>query len=123
MIEAALDGVTPNFIKVLLNSHLSTSWQSGGVLDWYHSLKQTSFSFQSLWAKPFNWILWPAALVHALAGGSAPYVSYLCGAGIVLLLVAAAVLKLRESLIEDLHTEIEASKLPTTARISIYLWV
>lgn len=111
LVEEAFDAITPSFIKVLLNSHFSPSWHSGGRLDWYHYLRLTSFSLQSLWSMPFNWTLWPAALVHALAEGPAPYVSYLCGTGILLLLATVAMLKLRESLIEDLHNEIKASLL------------
>ncbi len=108
-IEEAFDGFIPDFITVLLTSHFSTTWQARGALDWYHYLKQTSFSLHSLRFMPFNWIMWPAALVHALAEGAAPFVSYLCGAGIVLLLATAALLKLRESLIQDLHREITVS--------------
>lgn len=106
-IKVVFDNLTPTFVKYLLTQTVLTHWHPFGKFDWYYYLQQTTFTAENFLEMPFNWLLWPAALVHALGKGPVPYVSYLCIAGIVLLLVAAAVVKYRQSLVEDLDESVE----------------
>ena len=110
-VEAFFELLTPNALKVILNRPLSVDWKPLGMLDWYHVVQQTEFSYDSLVTQPYSWIAWPAALVHALSKGTVPYVSYLCAIGIVLLFLALAVSKCRQSLVKNLDSEVTVSRL------------
>ena len=108
-IHEAFDSAVPPLFKALLTQTIASLWRPMGRLDWYHYIKQTSFSSESFTAMPFNWVAWSGALVHALSTGPAPYVTYLCVSGIVILMVTAALGKYKESLVEDLHGSVRVS--------------
>ena len=108
-VQALFEQFTPDIVKVILNRPLSTDWRPFGALDWYHYIKQAEFSFANVMKVPFSWALWPAALTHALSKGTIPYVSYLCAIGIALLILALAISKFRQSLVEHLHESVEVN--------------
>ena len=108
-LQKTFDYFTPSVITQILNRPLSLDWTPLSNLDWYYHLQKTELSYASITSHPHNWILWPAALTHALSKGSAPYISYLCAVGIVLLLLALAVSNFQRSLREDLDSLVKAS--------------
>ena len=99
----------PGPVSVLLTQTISTVWQEGGTLDWYHFVRQATFSFDSLLTFPGSWVMWPGALTFALVDGPAPYVSVVCGVAIVVLILSAFFLSYRQSLVEDLDDSIKVS--------------
>ena len=109
VIQEAFGNATPSFIKALLAGSFYSFWEPGGVYDWYYYLEQTAFSLENFLAMPANWLAWPAALVHALAKGPAMSITYLCAAGIAILMLVALVVKFRSSLVEDLDASVEVS--------------
>ena len=108
-IHEAYDDIVPTLLKSLLTQTIASLWQPMGRLDWYHYIQQTSFSSENLFAMPLNWVAWSGALVHALSRGPAPYITYLCVIGIVILMGTAALGKYKESLVEDLHGSVRVS--------------
>ena len=109
-IHEAYDGILPPLFKSFLTQTIASLWQPMGRLDWYHYIKQTSFSSENFFAMPLNWVTWSGALVHALSRGPAPYITYLCVLGIVILMGAAALGKFKESLVENLHESVRVSR-------------
>lgn len=110
LVQDTFDFFTPSFVKLILNRPFSVDWTPLSNWDWYYHIQKTEFSFNSVVYQPHHWILWPAALTHALAKGTVPYVSYLCAVGIVLLLLALAVSHIRRSLVVDLDSIVKVSK-------------
>ena len=108
-IKATFYKATPAFLEYMLTETILMHWQPFGRFDWYNYLRQTTFSASNFLKMPFNWCLWPAALVHALAKGPATYMSYLCVGGIVFLMLAAAVVKYRQTMVEDLNESVRVS--------------
>ena len=107
-IQPVFEHFTPNAVKIILDRPLSMDWQAHGILDWYYTVSQSEFSFSSATAAPFNWLVWPGALTHALSKGTIPYVSYLCAAfGLVLLMLVQAFSKFKESLLHHLHKSVK----------------
>lgn len=108
-IKATFYKATPAFLEYVLTETVLMHWQPFGRFDWHNYLRQTTFSASNFLKMPFNWCLWPAALVHALAKGPATYMSCLCVGGIVFLMLAAAVVKYRQSMVEDLNESVQVS--------------
>ena len=108
-IKATFYKATPALVEYVLTETVLMHWKPFGRFDWYTYLRQTTFSASNFLKMPFNWCLWPAALVHALAKGPAPYTSYLCVVGIVFLMLAAAVVKYRQTMVKDLNDSVEVS--------------
>ena len=113
IVHEAFYSLLPGPVNVLLTQTISTVWLEGGTFDWYHFVRQNSFSFDSLLTFPVSWIMWPGALTFALVNGPAPYVSVVCGVAIVVLILTAVVSSYRQSLVEDLDDSIKVSKLNT----------
>ena len=109
VVQETFEVFTPGIVKLILNRPLSHDWTPLSKLDWYYHIQTTEFSYASLTSQPYKWILWPAALTHALSKGTVPYVSYLCAGGIVLLLLALAVSNYRRSLMVDLNSQVKVS--------------
>ena len=110
LVLDTFDFVTPGVVKLILNRPFSVDWTPLSKLDWYYHVQKTEFSFAGVVSQPHHWILWPAALTHALAKGTVPYVSYLCAIGIILLLLAMAASNIRRSLVVDLDSNVKVSK-------------
>jgi hypothetical protein len=111
LVLDTFDFVTPGVVKLILNRPFSVDWTPLSKLDWYYHVQKTEFSFAGVVSQPHHWILWPAALTHALAKGTVPYVSYLCAIGIILLLLAMAASNIRRSLVVDLDSNVKVTSM------------
>ena len=100
---------TPNVVQLIINRSLSHDWTPLSQLDWYYHIQKAEFSYYSIVGHPHYWILWSAALTHALSKGNVPYVSYMCAIGMILLLLALALSNIRHSLRVDLDGRVKAS--------------
>ena len=77
-----------------------------GLTNLYPLYKEASFSYQFLIRRSYLWLLWPAALAHSLAKDPVPYISYVCGGGIVVLLALLLYYKFLKNLEIDLREKI-----------------
>ena len=109
-LQRMFDNITPGLVRLILDHPLSDVWTPLSKWDWYHYIQKTEFSYHSMTSYPYSWLLWSGALTHALSRGAVPYISFMCATGIVLLLLALAVSKLRQSLIVDLDGEVKVSE-------------
>ena len=106
-IHAAFEDHLPTFLSVLLHHTAQSMWAPEGRLDWYDALARTELSLEGTRQAPFNWLLWPAVLVHGLVQGHAHFLSGLCGSVLLALLLALAVGRLREGLATDLSGSVK----------------
>lgn len=97
----------PAMLKVIASSNIRSFWVQSSWLDWVFLLSKTEFTLESFLGYPFNWIMWSGALCHALSHGPAPYVSYVCGVCIVVLLLALGLLEVRKRMEHHLDDKIK----------------
>lgn len=79
--------------------------------DWYPYFKEANFSFSSLLSSPLLWVFYPGTLIHSLAKESAPYASYVCSFGMLLVLMSMGYLKINEKYCPDLRSSVKVSNI------------
>ena len=76
-------------------------------INMYPAYKNASFSFKFLIQNYYLSPLWPAVLIHSLAKQPAPYVTFMCACGIVVVLLVVMYLKIVDKLKKNLSEHVE----------------
>lgn len=93
---------TPALLRGFLSMNIQSFWREGSSTDWYLLLSETRFTVKSAITYPFNWLLWPGALTHALVNGRFLFMAYLCAASVVILVAVAIVIHYRNKMVKHL---------------------
>ena len=109
-LQESFSSVTPDVVKAVLSSKVHTLWQEGGQFDWYLAVSEARFSWESFAERPLTWVLWSGAFTRALVAGRLLYVTYLCAACIVALVVVAMLLYFREKMIKNVDQRVVVSE-------------
>ena len=108
-IQELFNSWTPTSLQNLLGQNIDSFWEPLGRYDWYHILSKTTFELDNFLQMPVKWLLWSGAVTFALVHGSVPLVSYVCLAGIVMLIVVYGLLEVRNGLTEHLDESVIVS--------------